>query len=48
VTPVVAIIDEWDDRDYSTKWAEFRKEYPKRPFCLLVPYNSGYGHSYKL
>lgn len=37
VVPCVAVIDEWDSRDYSNKWAEFRSLYPQRPFCLLVP-----------
>lgn len=37
VIPCVAVIDEWNNRDYSTQWAEFRAFYPQRPFCLLVP-----------
>eukprot|EP00986_Skeletonema_menzelii_P011448 scaffold5903_cov81-Skeletonema_menzelii.AAC.4 len=40
VTPCVAVIDEWDNRDFSAEWANFRTQYPKRPFCLLVPYSS--------
>ena len=37
VVPCIAVVDEWDDRDYSVEWAKFRLDYPKRPFCLLVP-----------
>lgn len=40
VVPCVAVIDEWDRRDYSAKWAQFRSLYPQRPFCLLVPLNA--------
>jgi hypothetical protein len=37
VVPCVAVIDEWDGRDYTNEWAQFRAAYPRRPFCLLVP-----------
>lgn len=37
IIPCVAIIDEWDSRDYTTEWSTFRANYPQRPFCLLVP-----------
>ncbi|KAG7373026.1 Dictyostelium Slime mold-like repeat protein [Nitzschia inconspicua] len=37
LVPCVAVIDEWDSRDYSVQWEQFRTEYPRRPFCLLVP-----------
>ena len=40
LVPCVAVIDEWDNRNYANQWATFRSDYPKRPFCLLVP-NSG-------
>ena len=41
----VGVIDEDDDfrewgwfsRTQTTLWREFRKEYPDRPYCLLVP-----------
>ena len=42
LVPCVAVIDEdtgfedyGDDRD--EMWAEFRRLYPRRPFCLLIP-----------
>lgn len=37
VVPCVAVIDEWENYDWSDQWKEFRKKYPKRPFCLLKP-----------
>ena len=40
VVPCVAVIDEWNNRNYSNQWATLRNLYPRRPFCLLVP-NSG-------
>ena len=39
LVPCVAVIDEWNGRDYSREWANFRERFPKRPFCLLVPNN---------
>ena len=40
MVPCVAVIDEWNSRNYASEWASFRNQYPQRPFCLLVP-NSG-------
>lgn len=40
LVPCVAVIDEWNSRNYASEWATFRSRYPQRPFCLLVP-NSG-------
>lgn len=40
LVPCVAVIDEWDNRDYTSQWNTFRSRYPQRPFCLLVP-NAG-------
>jgi len=37
IVPCIAVIDEWDDRNYDTEWNLFRQSYPLRPFCLLVP-----------
>lgn len=37
VVPCVAVIDEWDNRNYDAIWNQFRAEYPQRAFCLLVP-----------
>lgn len=37
VVPCIAVIDEWDNRNYDTEWNLFRQSYPIRPFCLLVP-----------
>ena len=37
IVPCVAVIDEWDNRNYTAEWTEFRTLYPKRSFCLLVP-----------
>jgi hypothetical protein len=37
IVPCVAVIDEWDNRNYSAEWASLRSLYPRRPFCLLVP-----------
>jgi hypothetical protein len=37
VVPCIAVIDEWNDRNYDTEWNLFRQSYPLRPFCLLVP-----------
>ncbi|KAL7577367.1 hypothetical protein ACA910_002098 [Epithemia clementina (nom. ined.)] len=37
VVPCVAVIDEWDNRDYTSSWESFRNLFPRRPFCLLVP-----------
>ena len=37
IVPCIGVIDEWNNRDYSTIWADFRAQYPQRPFCLLVP-----------
>ena len=40
LVPCVAVIDEWDNRNYSFEWANFRARFPQRPFCLLVPNGS--------
>jgi len=43
--PCIAIIDESDnfsDADIEAKWANFRDQYPDRPFCLLQPLYSSY------
>ena len=40
VVPCVAVIDEWDNRNYDLEWKNFRELYPQRPFCLLVPRSS--------
>lgn len=37
VAPCIAVINEWNNNDYSADWAEFRTRFPMRPFCLLVP-----------
>ena len=39
LVPCVAVIDEDDDfaGDRDEMWAEFRRLYPRRPFCLLIP-----------
>mmetsp|Transcript_8635 Transcript_8635/g.12527 ORF Transcript_8635/g.12527 Transcript_8635/m.12527 type:complete len:1446 (+) Transcript_8635:58-4395(+) len=37
LVPCVAVIDEWNNRNYISEWAEFRRRFPQRPFCLLVP-----------
>ena len=37
VIPCVAVIDEWDNQDFTQEWEDFRRQYPQRPFCLLVP-----------
>ena len=37
VVPCVAVIDEWNGRNYAREWETFRSEYPQRQFCLLVP-----------
>lgn len=37
LVPCVAIIDEWNNRNYISEWTEFRLRFPQRPFCLLVP-----------
>ena len=45
VIPCIAVIDEWDNfrpGDPNTTWSTFRTNYPTRPFCLLVPFNTGY------
>ena len=50
VIPCVAVIDEDSSftstspggKDQDALWADFRTEYPYRPFCLLVPYNPSY------
>ena len=38
--PCVAVIDEDDDdfRNNEDDWARFRRQYPHRFFCLLIPY----------
>ena len=41
VAPCIAVIDEWNNNDYSAEWAEFRTLFPERPFCLLVPLQQG-------
>ncbi|CAB9502993.1 Chromosome [Seminavis robusta] len=44
LVPCVAVIDE--DSSFRTKelmWQAFRKAYPNRPFCLLVPNREIYG-----
>ena len=40
LVPCVAVIDEdsnFDDTAKWQQWEEFRAQYPRRPFCLLVP-----------
>lgn len=40
LVPCVAVIDEDSNFDETAKWQqweEFRAQYPRRPFCLLVP-----------
>jgi len=37
LVPCVAVIDEWDSRNYASEWASFRERFPTRPFCLLIP-----------
>ena len=37
VIPCVAVIDEWDNQDFTQEWEDFLRQYPQRPFCLLVP-----------
>jgi hypothetical protein len=37
IVPCIAVIDEWDNRNYDGEWNLFRQSYPFRPFCLLVP-----------
>ncbi|KAL7570788.1 hypothetical protein ACA910_014417 [Epithemia clementina (nom. ined.)] len=44
LVPCVAVIDEdtaFGTPNQTTSWALFRNAYPKRPFCLLVPYIPG-------
>lgn len=40
IVPCVAVIDEWNSRNYANEWASFRAQFPQRPFCLLVPNGS--------
>jgi hypothetical protein len=46
--PCIAIIDESSQSDsyIESQWAEFRTEYPDRPFCLLQPLNSASSRLY--
>jgi hypothetical protein len=39
--PCIAVIDETDiaDSEIDAKWRSFRTNFPKRPFCLLQPFN---------
>ena len=37
LVPCVAVVDEWNNRNYTSTWQTFRDQYPQRPFCLLVP-----------
>ncbi|CAJ1969764.1 unnamed protein product [Cylindrotheca closterium] len=39
IVPCVAVIDEssLSNSQAESKWAQFRKEFPRRPFCLLRP-----------
>ena len=42
LVPCIAVIDEDDNKNNTADWLTFRKDYPDRPFCLLVPFNPSY------